>query len=563
MNPLEPSPQGRDWLNVYPPGVPATLSYPDVPVSALAETSARRFPDRAACTLFGQAVTYSQLVTQAEALAVSLVDLGARPGRFVGLLLPNLPEHILALQATWLTGATALQLSLFMVPEEIERWMAATACHIVIALDLLAPKVIPVATPGSLEHLVIVSLAPRLSPGRRWLYRLKQWWGCASLRSTKIGMHQFDQLIRPFSRSVRVPIMAEEDVAVLAPTGGTTALPKAVMLTHRNLVANAMQLCAWSGGEDGSESMLGILPFFHAFGLSGCLLSSLAKGATLHLLPRFEAVAVLELLRRYRIQLVPAVPAVLGALNRLCLKSPPDLSFIRAVFCGASALDPTQRQQFERLGPRYVVEGYGLTEASPVTHGNPLSEQNRPGTLGLPLPDTEARIVDAETGDRELPAGTVGELVVRGPQVMKGYFNSPTETALVLRGGWLYTGDLARRDGDGFFTLVDRKKDIIKTSGFLVFPAEVEEILTQFEGVAEAVVIGQPDAERGELVKALVVPRPGASLDVRALEKHCGQHLSQPKRPRIIEIVPAFAKNFLGKVPRHQLRAKNSAGQDS
>jgi long-chain acyl-CoA synthetase len=233
------------------------------------------------------------------------------------------------------------------------------------------------------------------------------------------------------------------------------------------------------------------------------------------------------------------------------------------VFCGAAALDLNVRQQFERLGPRYVIEGYGLTEAGPVTHGNPLSEQNRPGTIGLPLPDTEARIVDPEAGDRELPTSAVGELVVRGPQVMKGYFDNPAETELALRGGWLYTGDLARRDADGFFTLVDRKKDIIKTSGFLVFPAEVEEVLTRFEGVAEAAVIGQPDAERGELVKALVVPRPGARLDVRALEKHCGQHLSPPKRPRIIEIVPALPKNFLGKVPRHQLRANNRGRRTS
>jgi long-chain acyl-CoA synthetase len=542
--------------------MPATLSYPDAPASALAEAAARRFPDRAACTLFGQAVTYSELVTQAEALAVSLAGLGAGPGRFVGLLLPNLPEYILALQATWLTGATALQLSPFMAPEEVGRWLAATECPVVVALDLLAPKVTGGPNRASLEHLVVVSLAPRLPLSRRWLYRIKRWWEATPARSVKVRVHAFDQLVRPFSHAAVVPVTAERDVAVLAPTGGTTASPRAVMLTHRNLVANAWQLRAWSGGEDGSESMLAILPFFHAFGLSACLLSGLAKGATLHLLPRFDPAAVLELLQRYRIELMPAVPALLGALNRLCSTSRPDLSFIRAVFSGASGLDPAQRRQFEDLGPRHVVEGYGLTEAGPVTHGNPLTERNRPGTLGVPLPDTEARIVDPETGDRELPAGAVGELVVRGPQVMKGYFANPAETALALRGGWLYTGDLARRDGDGYFTLVDRKKDIIKTAGFLVFPAEVEEVLARFEGVAEAAVIGQPDPQRGEVVKALVVPRPGARLDVRALERHCGQHLSRPKRPRVIEVVPALPRTFLGKVPRHQLRAGSGGRQE-
>jgi long-chain acyl-CoA synthetase len=538
--------------------MPASLSYPDVPLSALAESAAHRFPERAACTLFGQALTYHQLVTQAEALAVSLATLGARPGRCVGLLLPNLPEYVLALQATWLTGAMALQLSPLMVPEEIASWMAITHCHLVVALDLLASWITQALKPGSLEHLVVVSLAPRLSLGRRCLYRLKRWWQSRSLKSAKVRVHGFDQLVQPCSHRAPVPIAAAEDVAVLAPTGGTTASPKAVMLTHRNLLANALQLRAWSGGEDGTESMLGALPFFHAFGLTCCLLSSLAKGATLHLLPRFEAAAGLELLQRYRIELVPAVPALLGALNRLCSKDPPDLSFIRAVCCGASALDLALRQSFERLGSRSVIEGYGLTEAGPVTHGNPLTEQNRPGTIGVPLPDTEARIMDPETGDGELPVGTVGKLVVRGPQVMKGYFGNPTETSRALRGGWLYTGDLARRDADGFFTLVDRKKDIIKTSGFLVFPAEVEEVLMRFEGVAEAAVIGQPDAERGELVKALVIPRPGAHLDVGALDKHCSQHLSRPKRPRIIEIVPALPRTFLGKVPRHRLRARKT-----
>jgi len=251
---------------------------------------------------------------------------------------------------------------------------------------------------------------------------------------------------------------------------------------------------------------------------------------------------------------VPAVPAMLSALNRELVKHPRDLSFIKVVVSGASALDRKVRSQFESYHPEYVVEGYGLSEASPVTHVNPIDERNRPGSIGLPLPDTEARIMDESTGLEELPAGSVGELVVRGPQVMKGYFNNPDETARALRGGWLYTGDVARRDRDGFFTSVDRKKDIIKTSGFLVFPAEVEEVLASFPNVAEAAVIGVPDAERGEIVKAMVVPRDGVRLNLSALEGHCLQHLGKHKRPRQIEIVRELPKNFLGKVQRRRLR---------
>jgi long-chain acyl-CoA synthetase len=249
---------------------------------------------------------------------------------------------------------------------------------------------------------------------------------------------------------------------------------------------------------------------------------------------------------------------MINALNRELQKQPRDLSYIRVVVSGASALDMRARKEFEQYGVQHIVEGYGLSEASPVTHVNPIDERNRPGTIGLPLPDTEARIVDEATGTEELPVGEPGELVVRGPQVMKGYFDNPAETARALRNGWLYTGDIARRDRDGFFTILDRKKDIIKTSGFLVFPAEVEEILNSFGPVAESAVIGVPDAERGEIVKALVVPRPEGGLRLSELEAHCIKHLGKQKRPRQFEIVNALPKNFLGKIQRRRLREAGS-----
>jgi long-chain acyl-CoA synthetase len=246
------------------------------------------------------------------------------------------------------------------------------------------------------------------------------------------------------------------------------------------------------------------------------------------------------------------------AFNRELQVQPRDLSFVRAVLSGASALDKSVRSRFESFGAQNVVEGYGLSEASPVTHVNPIGLGNRPGTIGLPLPDTEAKIVDPATGLEELPVGSVGELVLRGPQVMKGYFNNPEETQRAIRGGWLYTGDLGCRDRDGYFTIVDRKKDIIKTSGFLVFPAEIEEVLTSFPGVAEAAVIGVPDSERGEIIKALVVARNG-ELNLAALENHCEKHLGKQKRPKQIEVVRELPKNFLGKVQRRRLRESERA----
>jgi long-chain acyl-CoA synthetase len=499
---------------------------------------------------------------QAHRLARSLAALGARPGRHVAMLLPNIPEYIVALQATWLTGATALQLSPLMVAEEVSKWLEATGCHIAITLDLLAPTVLGALEHGPLEHMIVASLARRVGSWRGWLYRVERLRrnGPFTLRETN-RLHHFDHFLR--SGSYRIPprLAPEEDVAILAPTGGTTASPKAVMLTHRNLVANAFQIGAWSREEDGAGRILGALPFFHAYGLTVGLLTGLAKAATVHLHPRFEIKPVLELMVRHRIDMVPAVPAMLVALNRELRQQPRDLSFIRVIVSGASAMDKAVRSEFAQYGPEHIIEGYGLSEASPVTHVNPIDERNRPGTVGLPLPDTEARIVDQATGLEELPVGSVGELIVRGPQVMKGYFNNPEETSRALRGGWLYTGDLARRDRDGYFTIVDRKKDIIKTSGFLVFPAEVEEVLAAFPGVAEAAVIGVPDAERGEIIKAVVVPRAGANVKISALEAHCLQHLGKHKRPREIEIVNELPKNFLGKVQRRRLREADQKNQ--
>jgi long-chain acyl-CoA synthetase len=548
------------WRAAYPCDTTLSLPYPQVPVSTLLEAAARRFPERAACTLYGRPVSYAHLQDQARRLARALRDLGAGPGRFVGMLLPNIPEYLVAMQAAWLAGASVLQLSPLMVAEEIEHWLAATGCHVVIALDLLAKGVMGSLKRGPLEHIVLTSLASRMAVWRGFLYRIERLRRNGTLYLPQDAhRHRFAHLLLspPLEQPGRV--VPEEDVAVLIPTGGTTAAPKAVMLTHRNLIANAFQLRDYVGGEDGAEGVLGVLPFFHSYGLTVALLSSWVKGGTVHLHPRFETQAVLNLLIKQRVELVPAVPAMLNALNGVLRHRPHDLSFIRAVVSGASALDPKVRAEFESFGARNLVEGYGLTEASPVTHVNPQGPANRPGTIGLPLVDTEARVMDLETGTRELADGEVGELVVRGPQVMKGYFKNPEATAGVLRDGWLFTGDMVRRDREGYYTLVDRKKDIIKTSGFLVFPAEVEEVLRTFPAVGEVAVVGVPDEERGEMVKALIVPRAGARLDIAALEAHCKQHMGKQKRPRQFEVVSELPKNFLGKVLRRKLREPAAA----
>jgi long-chain acyl-CoA synthetase len=564
--PTQPAkPWQQSWLDEYDCDLPSSVPYPRVPLSELLERAARHTPDLAGCTLYGQSMTFAELAEQARCLAHSLAGMGAKPGRHIGVLLPNIPEYLIALQAIWLTGATALQLSPLMVAEEVGHWLEATGCHLVVTLDLLAPAVMGALKHGPLEHVVLTSLARRMAMWRGMLYRIERLRRNGYLRMPHdLRRHRFSDLLQAPPLEKPVPVTPHEDVAVLAPTGGTTSSPKAVMLTHRNLVANALQLRNWCGGEDGRESILGVLPFFHAYGLTVSMLTSWAKCNTLHLYPRFETRAVLNLIETQRPEIVPAVPAMLSALNNLMRGKPHDLSFIRFVISGASALESSVRTEFEKHGVGAIVEGYGLTEASPVTHANPAGAANRPGSIGRPLPDTEARLVDADSGV-EVGEGQVGELVVRGPQIMKGYFNNPLASEAVLKDGWLFTGDMARRDDEGYYFLVDRKRDIIKTSGFLVFPAEVEEVLRSHPDVAEAAVVGVPDHERGEVVKALIVPRSGCKLDLAAVENHCKLHLGKQKRPRQIEVVGELPKNFLGKVLRRKLReappSSNGNGQ--
>jgi long-chain acyl-CoA synthetase len=540
--------------------VPSSLTYPNIPVNALLETTAARYPSQPGCTLFDRQLSYGELAEQSRRLACGLRQLGAGRGARIGMLLPNVPEYIVALHAAWMTGATVLQLSPLFVAEEISKLVEATDCQIVVTLDLLAPNVMPALERGPLEHLIVTSLAPRLASWKSWLYHAERVRRNGPIRLRDHDqVHSFDRLIRLASpRFVPPAMLPAEDVALFVPTGGTTGSPKIVMLTHRNLVANALQLRGWARGREAQDSVLSVLPFFHTYGLSVCMLSATTLGATIHLHPRFDANAILDIIERRRPTMMPAVPAMLAALNRALKKRPVDLACLETVICGASALDAGVRAEFEAAGAKCVAEGYGLSEASPVTHANPIGGENRPGTIGLPLPDTEARIMDPVTGEEELPTGAVGELVIRGPQVMKGYYNNPTETARALRNGWLYTGDLARRDADGYFTIVDRKKDIIKTSGFLVYPAEVEEVLMRFPEVREAAVVGLPDVERGELVKALVVPRNG-NIDLAGLEQHCAEHLGRHKRPRRFEVVQELPKNFLGKVLRRRLREAEGA----
>ncbi len=552
---FEPENSPEPWLAHYPDVVPATLNYPSFPAWGFLTQTAAAHPRRIACQYYSQQLTFAEMADQARRVAAMLVKYGLRPGDRVGILMPNMPEYISAINGVWMAGGIAVALSPLSVANEIANVLTATDCRIVITLDLLAPLVLN----GSYQprHLFFTTLQDRL-PG--WM-RL----GYAFARMRRLGFwpaadgpnqHDFHgefAFCRPLAQPV-VPASLSE-AAYILPTGGTTGAPKAVTLSHQNLVANTSQCAAWAKGEIERPVGLSVLPFFHSYGLISNLLCGTAVAATQILLHRFIPRVVAQLLEQHKPTTFNAVPAMLASLNEIFRTKPLKTRSLKFVQVGGAPLAPAIAEEFARHTGAQVVEGYGLSECSPCVTAGPLDGTARLGTIGLPLPDTNVKIVDAETGEVTLPLGEVGELAVRGPQVMLGYWQNPTATAQVIRDGWLFTGDLATIDADGFVKIVDRKKDLIITSGFNVYPCDVEAILRGYPGVDDAAVVGVPHHECGELVKAVLVLNPSARFDRKSFDAFCKENLAAHKRPKLVEVIVGdLPRNFLGKVLRRQLR---------
>jgi len=548
----------RPWLNSYPADVPAMLTYPEEPVTWLLERAAERWPDRPACIYYDEQVTYSRLLSRARRVGMWLKEQGVLPGDRIGLLLPNTPEYIIALHGIWLAGGTAVALSPLFVPEEAGAFCAATRCRIVITLDVLSPLVNQGPQPP--EQILYTSLGNRITRlerlGYAWMKMMRLGWKGVAPEGHFAEMRQVLRDRRHREDGFEPVRLSPRERAYILPTGGTTSSPKAVTLSHANLLANAWQISHWAGNRAGEEVLLAVLPFFHSYGLSTCLTTGAALGATLILHHRFRTASVVRLMQQYHPTIFPAVPAMLSALNPVLEKSGTrEIRSLKAVISGGAPLSAAVAQRFSSLTGAAVVEGYGLSEASPVTHAGPLDGTAINGTIGLPLPDTDARIMDAATGTEELPCGEVGELAVKGPQVMQGYWNDSAATSHAIRDGWLYTGDLATCDQRGFFRIVDRKKDLIITSGFNVYPGDVEEILRKYPGVKDVAVVGVPDEDKGELVKAVMVMDPGKVFNQHDFTAYSRKHLAAHKRPRRIEVREHdLPRNFLGKVLRRELR---------
>ena len=549
------------WVRFYEEGVPSSIDYPECTLQELFDRTVERFPQRMALRFFLDArlpvpsLTYEQLQEATLRFATALYQLGVRKGDRVGLMLPNCPEFVIAFYGAMRIGAIPVNTNPMYVAREMAEQFQDSGCETVVLLDQFVPRLRTIQAPTPVRRVIVVDLTTNLPWPARVLARFAQRRRGERVRVLReADVSFFHELLRAYPPTPPDVGSRAEDVALLQYTGGTTGTPKAAMLTHRNLVANSLQARAWfpRAGE-GREVFLGAIPFFHVYGLTSVLLFGVAVGAEIIVIPRPRPVdIVLEALHRFRATLFPGVPTLYAALNYHPRVGSYDLRSGALCVSGAAPLPREVAERFEALTGGRLVEGYGLTEASPLTHCTPLFGERRAGSMGLPFPDTEARIVDLTTS-QPLPIGEEGELEVRGPQVMAGFWGRPEETAEVLHDGWLRTGDIARMDEDGFFYAIDRRKDMIDASGFKVLPREVEEVLLMHPKIHEAVVAGVPDAYRGETVKAFVVLRPGEHASADEIIDFCRLHLAPFKVPRKVDFRTELPKSMVGKYLRRVL----------
>ncbi|MBI4002041.1 MAG: long-chain fatty acid--CoA ligase [Nitrospira defluvii] len=552
----------RSWISRYDPGVPATSDYPEWIVPDLLRRSASRFPESPALFFYGARISYRELNDLTTRFALGLRRLGVKTGDRVALMLPNIPQAVIAYYGVLKAGAIVTPTNPLYVEREIQSQLIDSGSETIVALDLFYPRIRAVRERTHLPgRIIITSLRDFLPTMKRLMYPIKARLAKRWIVVEKTPpVYDFLELLDSTSRqsesdSSRLPSVEPDALAQIQYTGGTTGTPKGVMLTHRNVVVNAMQGRLWcSDFHEGEEIFLGAVPLFHCYGLSTCQNLAVATGCQIILLPRFHADEAVKAIQKHRVTIVSGVPMMFSMITDFPKVSRYDLHSIRVCLCGASPLPAEVQEGFERLSGVKISEGYGLTEAGPTTHCNPIRGEHPRGSMGLPFPDTDARIVDVETGLRDLPIGEAGELIIRGPQVMQGYWKKEEDTRTVLRDGWLYTGDIVRRDEQGFFFFLDRKKDVIKPWGETVYPREVEEILFQHPAVQDAVVIGTPDRHYGEAVKSYVVMKDGCSVTESELIEHCRQSLARFKVPVAIEFRTELPRTIIGKVLRRALR---------
>jgi len=567
--------EARPWHRHYDPGVPATLDYPDLVLPDLLARSAAQYPDKAALLYFGRSLTFGELDRVSDRLAAGLQEMGVAKGDRVSVFLPNCPQTVIAYQAIWKAGAVAVPANPLYTASEVAHQIADAGSKVAFCLTLNYPRLREARPRTALEQVVVTNVKEYFPPLLRTLFTLarERKGGHRVDFSGDPGTQWFQEVIAAAPQAPEPVAIDPGDLAVLMYTGGTTGTPKGAMLTHRNLVSNSRQCQAWSTGlVEPDEIMLTALPLTHSFALTICMNHSIDRGYTQVIVPDpRDLPGLLKAIDKHRPTFVPGVPALYAALanHPAVRKHRYDLTSVKQCMSGAAGLPPEVQRRFQEVTGGRLIEGYGLSEASPVTHSNPLGPHDRIGTIGIPFPDTDCRIVDEETETSVLGPGERGVLCVSGPQVMAGYWNRPDETATTLVPDadgtvWLHTGDVAVMDPDGFFHIVDRKKDLILAGGGLnVYPREIEDVLYQHPAVAEAAVIGVPPHSPDQRVKAYIVLRPGTAATEEDIVEFCRAHLARFKVPKFVEFRDALPKTFVGKILRRELSAEEQRRLDA
>ncbi len=560
---------GRPWTRHYAPGVPAVIDIPDRPLTWLLDSTVSKYPSHTAFIYYGTRLSYAQFSSLANRFAMALQRLGIRPGDRVAIALPNMPQYPIAYYGALRAGAVVVPTNPLYTGREMQHQLADSGARAVVMLDMFYPVVRAIREKTALEHIILTSPADYLPPFLNKLYPLSQRNAKHSephltekeLREDTTLRIMHDLLEAHTKGGIEVynlPVAARgDDLAALQYTGGTTGLSKGAMLTNRNLLANALQARAWNAeARDAQEIVLCVAPFFHSYGMTVCMNLSIAGAATMVLLPQFKVKEVVTTIRRYHPTQLPGIPTMYISIMKEIGSHSEELRSIKYCISGASALPAKVRNDWERLTGGKLVEGYGLSEASPVTHCNPLNGDIREGSIGLPVPDVDCVILDEQTG-KPLPVGETGEIAIKGPNIMRGYWNQPGETADIFVNGWMRTGDIGKMDEDGYFYVVDRAKNMIKASGFNIFPREVEEVLFRHPAVQEAAVVGVPHEYRVETVAAVIVLKPGyepneaTRQDILAF---CKKELTPYKVPKIVEFRESLPKSLIGKVLKRELR---------
>jgi long-chain acyl-CoA synthetase len=551
----------RPWLPAYPAGIDWDAPFPEHPLYRFLDEAAARFGDRPAADFLGKKTSYRVLADLVNRAAKGLAELGVGKGVRVGLFLPNTPYYVIAYFAVLKAGGTVVNFNPLYAETEIRHQIEDSGVAMMVTLDLAAlyPNVARFLGRAGLERIVVCPMADLLPFPKNLLFPLLKRKEIAAVPSDERHI-PFARLVANDGRFAPPPIDPREDVAVLQYTGGTTGTPKGAMLTHYNLVANAVQCHLWFHMvESGQERALAVIPFFHVFAMTSIMNFSIKAGAEIVMLPRFDPVQLLETIDRTKPTFFPSVPTLFTAIKNRPDVGKYDLRSIRRCISGGAPLPLEVKHDFEALTGCQIVEGYGLTETSPTVTCNPLATGGKDGSIGIPLPGTTVEIVSLDDGTTPVKLGERGELVVSGPQVMKGYWRNEAETAKVLKDGRLRTGDVGYMDADGYIFIVDRIKDLIIAGGYNIYPRNVEEAIYQHPAVLECCVVGVPDAYRGQTVKAFVVLKPSETLTAEALEAFLGDKLSKIELPKQVEFRASLPKTAVGKISKKALLDEEKA----